>query len=130
MLVYHRNDKSAPKGLRYCGRGGKWSNPFRLPRGADGAARRRVIADYIVYVDEKLATGALDIAALRGALRGCPAGARRRECRFRRRRSLTGATRSTWLISLNGRTKMGTDGLTDTGMALAWVNFTDVPPPD
>lgn len=67
MLVYHRNDKSAPKGLRYCGRGGKWGNPFRLPRGADGAARRRVIADYIVYVDEKLATGALDIADLRGA---------------------------------------------------------------
>lgn len=67
MLVYHKRDKSAPKGLRYCGRGGKWGNPFRLPRDADDDERRRVIAQYIEYVDAKIAAGALDIADLRGA---------------------------------------------------------------
>lgn len=68
MLVYHKNDRSAPKGLRYCGRGGKWGNPFRLPRDAGDDDRRRVIAQYMEYVDGKIAAGALDIADLRGAV--------------------------------------------------------------
>lgn len=67
MLVYHKFDKGAPRGTRYCGRRGKWGNPFVLARGAGDGERRAVIAKYILYVDRALAAGDLDLADLAGA---------------------------------------------------------------